>query len=198
VRALVATAKEFGKIIGELDPTAATIRDETLRAQLERGEAETIRQRFVPNLTTGVIDRDPRACGAGSLFVQPRVRRLVRQEVSGDPVLLDDLLQFRFLIATTAAEAQAWLTPESRELWRRLGGERIVIGLPERTQRSGAVAGDDIQSLVETDDLFTAWMSQLGSAAVVVRPDRYVFGAASDAAQLNRLAGAVGRYVLGP
>ncbi len=36
----------------------ARIRDETLRGQLERGEAETIRQRFVPNLTAGIIDRD--------------------------------------------------------------------------------------------------------------------------------------------
>jgi 3-(3-hydroxy-phenyl)propionate hydroxylase len=59
VRTLVATAKEFGLIIGELDPEAARIRDETLRGQLERGEVETIRQRFVPNLTSGVIDRRP-------------------------------------------------------------------------------------------------------------------------------------------
>ena len=62
VRTLVATAKEFGQIIGELDPAAARIRDETLRGQLERGEAETIRQRFVPNLTTG--DHRPRPGGA--------------------------------------------------------------------------------------------------------------------------------------
>src|SRR5207344_2250631 len=86
VRALVATAKQFGLIIGELDPAAARIRDETLRGQLERGEVETIRQRFVPNLGAGVIDRDPKARGAGSLFVQPRVRR----DVSSEAVLLDD------------------------------------------------------------------------------------------------------------
>jgi 3-(3-hydroxy-phenyl)propionate hydroxylase len=192
VRTLVATAKEFGQIIGELDPAAARIRDETLRGQLERGEAETIRQRFVPDLTTGIIDRHPGAPGAGSLFVQPRVQR---QDATDDEILLDDLLQFRFLIATTAAEAQAWLTPESREVWRRLGGERIVIAPPEHTRQPDGLAGDDIKYLAETDGLFAAWMSQHSGAAVVVRPDRYVFGTARDAAQLNRLIASVSRHV---
>src|SRR6185369_2744334 len=123
VRALVATAKEFGLIIGELDPAAARIRDETLRGQLERGEAETVRQRFVPNLTTGIIDRDPEARGAGSLFVQPKVRRAARADAQDSEVMLDDLLQPRFLIASATPEVQGWLTRESRALWRRLGGE---------------------------------------------------------------------------
>jgi 3-(3-hydroxy-phenyl)propionate hydroxylase len=83
-------------------------------------------------------------------------------------------------------------------VWRRLGGERIVIGPPEPTRQPDHVASDDIQSLVETDTLFAAWMSQHSSAAVVVRPDRYVFGTANDAAQLNRLVAAVGRHVLPP
>jgi 3-(3-hydroxy-phenyl)propionate hydroxylase len=163
VRALVATAKDFGHIIGELDPAAARIRDETLRGQLERGEAETIRQRFVPDLTTGIIDRDPAASGAGSLFVQPMVRRHTGEDASGEGVLLDDLLQFRFLIATSTVQAQTWLTPESHELWRRLGGERIVIGPPELACQPDDVACGDIQYLSETNGLFAAWMSQHGS-----------------------------------
>lgn len=198
VRALVAAAKNFGHIIGELDPAAARIRDETLRGQLERGEAETIRQRFVPNLTAGIIDRDAEASGAGTLFVQPMVRRYTGEDALGEGVLLDDLLQFRFLIATTTAQAQAWLTRESRELWRRLGGERIVIGPPEHARQPDGVACDEVQQLAETDSLFAGWMSQHGSAAVVVRPDRYVFGMASDASQLNRLIAAVGARVLVP
>src|SRR6185436_11600086 len=162
-------------------------RDETLRGQLERGEVETIRQRFVPNLATGVIDSDPKARGAGSLFVQPRVRRVA----SGDALLLDDVLKFRFLIATTSTEAHTWLAPESLEMWRRLRGERIVIG-----SMPGSASTDGILYLTETDALFASWMSQHGSAAVVVRPDRYVFGMGNDAVELNRLVADVGRLVL--
>jgi 3-(3-hydroxy-phenyl)propionate hydroxylase len=193
VRTLVATAKEFGLIIGELDPAAAQLRDETLRGQLERGQAETIRQRFVPNLTAGVIDRDPQARGAGSLFVQPKI---YRDDERNDEALLDDLLQPRFLIAATTSQAQGWLTPESRALWRRLGAERIVIGSREQIQQCDRLTDSDIQYLAETDSLFAQWMLKLDSAAVVVRPDLYVFGAASDAEQLNRLIASVGGQVL--
>jgi len=198
VRSLVATAKEFGQIIGELDPEAARIRDETLRGQLERGEAETIRQRFVPDLAAGVIDRDPAARAAGTLFVQPSVLRSPPERPIGDQALLDDLLHFRFLIATTTVEAQEWLTLESRALWRRLGGERIVIGAAEQSEGPRDGSESDVQVLFETDALFAIWMEHHGCAAVVVRPDHYVFGMANDAQQLNRLVEAVGKHVLAP
>jgi 3-(3-hydroxy-phenyl)propionate hydroxylase len=190
VRKLVATAKEFGLIIGELDEAAARVRDERLRGQLERGEAETIRQRFVPNLTAGVIDRDPQARAAGSLFVQPTVRH---RAASGDSVLLDDVLQSRFLIATSSAQAQAWLTAQSVALWRQLEGERIVIVAPEQSGDRVDSDDPDVQIFIGTDSLFADWMAQHGCSAVVVRPDRYVFGVATDAAQLNRLVSEVGR-----
>ena len=189
VRALVATAKAFGLIIGELDAEAARVRDDTLRGQLERGEAETIRQRFVPNLAAGIIDTDPAARGAGSLFVQPKIR------IETQEIRLDDLLRPRFLIATTTAEPQTWLSAKSLALWRRLGGERVVIASAPHA-RHGKSDGDDVRQLDATDKLFTDWMSALESTAVVVRPDRYVFGTASDAAQLNRLVATVARHVL--
>src|SRR5262249_34587707 len=85
VEALVGFAKKAGEVIGELDVAAARTRDALLRGQLERGEAETIRQRYIPNLTGGVIDA---ASGpaAGTLFVQPRVG------AEGDGELLDDVV----------------------------------------------------------------------------------------------------------
>ncbi|MEI2559258.1 hypothetical protein V8939_19355, partial [Acinetobacter pittii] len=85
VRAVVASAKEFGKIIGELDPEAAAERDLRLRAELKAGKAETIRQRFIPDLVSGLIARD--AVLAGRLFVQPHVRA-----PDGRTCRLDDLL----------------------------------------------------------------------------------------------------------
>lgn len=199
VRSVVATAKALGLIIGELDPAAARMRDETLRAQLARGEVETVRQRLVPNLESGIIDcdrdRDPAAGGAGTLFVQPSVRRVTSAHVTGEPLLLENLLRFRFLIATSGAHAQAWLTAESQALWRRVRGERIVIGSPGQILPLEGDASGEVQYFAETDMLFAGWMSQMGCAAVVVRPDRYVFGIAADAQQLNRLVAAVGGHV---
>ena len=175
VKALVGFAKKAGEVIGELDPDKARARDMLLRGQLERGEAETIRQRYIPNLTTGV--RDP-ASGdvAGTLFVQPWVGG------EGEGRLLDDVVVPRFLLATATADAQSWLSASSRELWRRIGGERLVIA-PDAA--GGAVDGE-IRILVERDRLFSDWMARNDAAAVVVRPDRYVYGIARDAAALNR------------
>lgn len=189
VRAVVASAKQFGLIIGELDPVAARRRDETLRAQLERGEAETIRQRYIPNLSAGVIDREDSGAVAGTLFVQPHV-----SGPDGIAGLLDDLLAFRFLIATTSTDAQAWLTPASREIWQQLGGERIVIARADEAIASGDGA---LLQVVEDDELFAGWAQHHGYKAFVVRPDRYVFGAANDADGLNRLIEAVGASALG-
>jgi 3-(3-hydroxy-phenyl)propionate hydroxylase len=196
VRTLVATAKEFGRIIGELDVDAARIRDQTLRGQLERGEAETIRQRFIPNLTAGIIDCDPAARGAGTLFVQPKIRSGPTGARNGE-VLLDDLLGMNFLIVSAQPEPQTWLTPESRILWQRLGAERLVIGSSQHAEVTDRPAEHHVRYLAQADDLFSGWMAQQDCAAVVVRPDRYVFGMASDAAQLNRLVAAVGRHLLG-
>ena len=197
VRSTVATAKALGLVIGELDPDAARKRDEIMRAQLARGEMETVRQRLIPNLENGLIDRHPAAQGAGTLFVQPRVRRVTPTEATGEPQLLENLLPFRFLIVTVNAQAQAWLTDESLALWCRLRGERIVIGQAGLGYARDAFSTGNVRRFEETETLYTDWMSQMGCAAVVVRPDRYVFGAASDARALNRLVAAVWKHVYG-
>ena len=85
VRAVVASAKEFGIIIGELDPVAAAERDLRLRAELKAGKAETIRQKFIPDLVSG--SHRARRRTAGRLFVQPHVRA-----PDGRTCRLDDLL----------------------------------------------------------------------------------------------------------
>jgi 3-(3-hydroxy-phenyl)propionate hydroxylase len=184
VAALVEAAKKAGEVIGELDPVAARARDRLLRGQLERGEAETIRQRFVPNLTTGVIEA---GAAAGTLFVQPRVGE------EGEGELLDDVVAPRFLLVTTSAEPQAWLDPRALDLWRRIGGERVIISGEERTDagRGG------IRCLRERGDLFAKWMARHGAAAVVARPDRYVYGTASDRDGLNRLIGRLNGHIFG-
>ena len=197
VRTLVATAKEFGLIIGELDPGSGANprRDVARPTRARRGRNDPpalcpqSHERGHRSRSGGARRRHPVRAAEG-----PAPARRDAQPANGpsrrsSPVSLPH--------RATSAEAQTWLTPESRELWRRLGGERIVIGSADQTHRPDGDAGNDVQYLTETDALFATWMSQHGSAAVVVRPDRYVFGMANDAAQLNRLVAAVARHVLG-
>jgi len=182
VTTLVAHAKAAGEVIGELDVDAARKRDAALRDKLLRGEAETIRQRFIPDLVDGVVDRDTGAA-AGTLFVQPHVR------AGRAEMLLDDALGPNFLLATPSAEAQAWVAPHSLELLRRMGAERIVIG-PD------AGEGDAIH-LPERDGLFAAWMKRHDAAAVLVRPDRYAYATARDHGGLNAIVASLGRHIFG-
>jgi 3-(3-hydroxy-phenyl)propionate hydroxylase len=186
VEALVGFAKKAGEVIGELDPAAARARDALLRGQLERGEAETIRQRYIPDLTGGAIDV---ASGpaAGTLFVQPRVGE------TGDGELLDDIVAPRFLLATTSEAAQSWLSAAALDVWRRMSGERAIISQDEM---AGA-ADDGIRRLHERARLFADWMARYGAAAVVARPDRYVYGVARDRDGLNRLIEKLSRDVFG-
>lgn len=175
VRAVVASAKEFGKIIGELDPAVAAARDVRLRADLTSGKAETIRQKLIPDLMSGLIAPDAKL--AGRLFVQPHVRAS-----DGRLVRLDDLLRPEFAVVTRTAEAMAWLSETASACWRQLGGERVVIA----TSGDGTTR-DGVMTVVESERLFADWMGDNGVEAVIVRPDRYVFGGAGTAEQLNTL-----------
>jgi 3-(3-hydroxy-phenyl)propionate hydroxylase len=174
VRAVVASAKEFGTIIGELDPDAAAKRDARLRAELKSGQAVTIRQKFIPDLADGLIAEGAKL--AGRLFVQPHVRA-----ADGRIKRLDDELKDEFAIVTRTKEAMSGLSEAALSSWQKLGGERIVIAA------SGESSRGEILTVVETGQLFADWMCDNGVEAVVVRPDRYVFGGAATAGQLNAL-----------
>ena len=173
VRSVVASAKEFGKIIGELDPVAAAARDQRLRAELESGKAETIRQKFIPDLASGLIASRNKL--AGRLFVQPRVRA-----VDGSERRLDDLLKPEFAVVTATHEAMSWMSEASLSCWQRLGGERVVIA-----EAGKSTMRDGIATLVETDGVFSNWMRENRVNAVIVRPDRYVFAGAGNAEELK-------------
>jgi 3-(3-hydroxy-phenyl)propionate hydroxylase len=201
VRAVVASAKEFGTIIGELDPDAAAKRDARLRAELKSGRAVTIRQKFIPDLEGGLIARDAKL--AGRLFVQPRVRT-----ADGHIKRLDDELKLEFVIVTRTKEAMSGLSAAALSAWQKLGGERVVIGsseqgssvipgrctAPNPESRDSGFAlcaprndGGEILTVVETEHLLVDWMRDNGVEAVIVRPDRYVFGGGATASELNAL-----------
>jgi 3-(3-hydroxy-phenyl)propionate hydroxylase len=173
----VTTAKEFGKIIGELDAAAAAARDERLRAELKSGTAQTIRQKFIPDLAGGIIASGAKA--AGSLFVQPSIRR-----AGGNAARLDDLLAPEFAIVTANRDVMNWMSAASIKIWQKLNGQRVVIGT-----RAIDAETDDVLVFVETERLFADWMQSNAIKAVIVRPDRYVFAGARTAGDLNACIG---------
>lgn len=185
VRSIVARAKEFGLIIGELDPAAAQARDVRLREELNSGKAQTIRQKFIPDLAGGIIM--PGAKLAGSLFVQPHARR------DGSPAArLDDLMTPEFAIVAATPDVLDWLSPQSRAIWDRIRGERVVIGTTPANQVS-----DGVKAFVETEMLFADWLRHNGITAAIVRPDRYVFAGAASADELNALVGKLAEMLEG-
>lgn len=193
VRRVVGHAKDFGLIIGELDPEAARERDRRLGEELASGRAETVRQRFIPGLEAGLIDRDaqgrPRP-GAGELLVQPWVR-----QGSGPWQRLDDIMGPCFLVAATSpgvlADFLADVDDELRAKWAALGGRWAALGGSGAPRLPGASTVSGTMLLDERDGLLVGWLRERGAVALVARPDRYVYGIARSGEELGRLVAQV-------
>lgn len=170
---IIAHAKDFGLIIGELDPARAATRDTVLGEQLRTGAVPTERQAFVPDLRHGLIEAG--AAGAGSLFVQP-----VIETEDGALARLDDVIGPDFLILSTDPAALA-LDPALAAQWRAIGGRRLLVG-------DAPAPAADIANLRETDGLIAGWLRRMEASAVLVRPDRYVYGATAAPSEVARMA----------
>lgn len=187
VKTVVAHAKEFGLIIGELDEAKARQRDARLEAELKAGTAETIRSRFIPDLAGGLLARAgdngnaPLARLAGSLFVQPKVL-----DARGEEKFLDDVTGNRFAIFA-AENVVAALPTSARTALQRLGGHTTVVSSGVESARKDG----DVLYVCETDGLFANWCAQHGVWAALVRPDRYVYGVAANAQDLTALVDAL-------
>lgn len=174
VSEIIRHAKEFGLIIGELDPEAAAERDRVLADQLRSGAVPTERQAFVPPLRDGLVDAA--AAAAGTLFVQPRIRL-----DDGREVLMDDVLPPEFLIVASDP-AMLDLDRALAAGWSAIGGQRLLLGV------EGGGEGP-VQVLRDAEGLVAGWLGRHGATAVIVRPDRYVYGATADPSELARMVG---------
>lgn len=170
---IIRHAKEFGLIIGELDPDRAAERDALLSEQLRSGAVPTERQAFVPPLRGGLIDSGLPA--AGSLFVQPLVRG-----GDGAQVLMDDLFDPEFLIVASDAAALA-LDAELVSRWEAWGGRILLVG-------EGPAPDAHVTIVHDEAGLIADWLGRQGATAAIVRPDRYVHGTASNAGDIAVMA----------
>ena len=168
---IIKYAKDFGLIIGEMDIDAAKKRDKKLRKQLLKGHMETTRQKFIPDLKTGMIFKDNMDKNnsnlAGTLFVQPKIKK-----PRGNAILFDDYLPMRFLFITNGVKYQKWMESYSGD-WSEMGGIRINIQ-NEKTLTKFQT-DSEIEDLIEVGNIFSNWAMKYNIKAVIVRPDRYIY-----------------------
>ena len=152
VQEIIHQAVELGRLICMLDPDEVAARNEQMRAAL-KNPALAVKPPPEPRLGNGgsYWFDDP---NAGFLSVQGRVRH------GGREGLFDDVV------------GAGW------QLLLRDGTDMPPLG---RRRLPGIVVADFGPSgdTIDLDGTYETWFARLGAAAVLVRPDFYVFGTSS-------------------
>jgi len=171
VREVIEITKRLGRVICELDPEKARARDAELIAAMEAGQGVHIRQDLFPSIRHGVVGHRADGSlspGAGEPGPQPWVVSC------GGRARLDDLLPSGFaLLLAGEVDAPSVLLEQAQEL--SVSVHRIAQNRSGRAQ------------LVEEDAVLAKWLSAKGAYAVLIRPDRTVFGTAVDAREAEGL-----------
>lgn len=131
-----------------------------------------------PSLTAGILRRGADGkvqAPAGLLSPHGRVR-------SGSATgRYDDVAGLGFVLVTRNAAAMQVLGERQKAFLDSLGAKRVVIAEEGCDVVAGAAA------LVDVDRKFIPYMAQHGIETMLVRPDFYLYGAVSNAAEVNAL-----------
>lgn len=177
-KAVVERTKQQGLIIGELDEIKAVERDRELRERMARGELISSRQSFIPGLVEGLLhpdNREGKAKLAGALFPQPLIKTK-----AGRPRLLDDEFGARFLLVLSE-RAIAWVNECNVSALEDLNAAILVFC----NFNDATLTNCDFAAVEDLNGVFTEWMKDKDVGAILVRPDRYIFGAARNSVELN-------------
>jgi flavoprotein hydroxylase len=163
VRQLVDLSMALGRVICVPDPGEAAARDRTMIAAVKDGHTQ------VPLHPVRIGAGVTRAAdlSAGELFVQGRVAH------RGATGLFDDVVGRGWTLLSNAGDPAARLDGESAAFFAGLGGITAHVGA------SG--------SLADLDGTYDGWFAQTGVAAVLQRPDFYVFGTAATPDEVSAL-----------
>ena len=167
VTATTQAAMELGRLICESDPQQAAERDARLLAEQDGVVQTILRQNLIPGLTGGLINQD--SPEAGSILPQPRVH------VGQSAGLLDDVTG-----STVRAVTLHPLTPDEQaailEALAPLDG--VLVQLGGATGHKGRII-----DAVDDDDIIGPWLRAAGRSIAIARPDHYVYGTATTAAE---------------
>ncbi|MFJ9899974.1 bifunctional 3-(3-hydroxy-phenyl)propionate/3-hydroxycinnamic acid hydroxylase [Streptomyces sp. NPDC091280] len=183
VRQVTLAAKELGRIICERDVAAAAARDTELLRELAARPEGIVRQSLIPGLAEGFLA--PVGFPAiGDLLPQPTVT-----DVRGKEDLLDAFTGSTFrLVVRHDVDASA--------VERAVSAHRAAGGFPLRlvrmTTESTPARPDEYR---EVGPVLDEWMRRRSCAAVLARPDHYVFGGARSVDDVANLLGSAQRQL---
>lgn len=162
--ALVEQSRRMGQVSCELDPVAASARDAQLRA------SGGVAPWPFPSLGPGCLYEGPDGVTelAGTLAVQGNV------EAEGRVGRFDDVVGRGFVVISAAEPPDELLADGQLTALERLGAQLVALG-------------DGPGRVRDIDGQLTAWLESHGAAAVVVRPDYYVYGAVAATSDLTGL-----------
>jgi 2-polyprenyl-6-methoxyphenol hydroxylase-like FAD-dependent oxidoreductase len=186
VRSVIETGVLLGRRQTLRDPAAAAERDHAMRQARDSATAPV--KLLLPGLGPGLLS-SRHALDAGQLSAHGIVTSDGRQG------LLDDVVGGGFCLLAAAPAARA-LTADGLDKRLADAGVRVVELVPDGEEASGALPVDsrpdasrpDVSGpfagvrVADTGGTYRRWFAELGAAAVIVRPDFYVYGAVADAA----------------
>ncbi len=165
VRHFIEASMALGEVICLSDPLAAAERDRAMQAALAAGIEQPSRP--LPRLGPGLHRGDT---GGGLLSIQAEVTDGQR---SG---LFDDVVGPGGVLLLANPQLRGRLRPEDTALLDDLGWQIVAFA-------AEPAAGQ----VVDITGAYTAWLAELKAIAVLVRPDLYLYGAATDLEDLSRL-----------
>ncbi|CAB4923528.1 MAG: bifunctional 3-(3-hydroxy-phenyl)propionate/3-hydroxycinnamic acid hydroxylase [Actinobacteria bacterium] len=171
VRHFIQASMGLGEVICLADLTAAAQRDAAMQADLAAGVQQAPRP--LPRLGHG-LHRDD---AGGTLSIQAEV--LGATGVG----LFDDVVgSSAGTLLVTDPDLLSGLSTDDQAFLTRLGWRTVALA---DTPGPGQV--------VDTTGAYRRWLADVDASAVLIRPDLYVYGAATDAASTAELVGALRR-----
>ncbi|WP_447123975.1 bifunctional 3-(3-hydroxy-phenyl)propionate/3-hydroxycinnamic acid hydroxylase MhpA [Glaciimonas sp. GG7] len=129
-----------------------------------------------PSLTQGLLDRNAEGeltVAAGLLSPHGTVRH------NGRLGRFDDVVGLGFVLVLRNTAHAAALTQTDRDTFISMGGKIVYVGDQED--------GSNASAIVDIDQKFSAFMDDHDLVAMLIRPDFYIYGGASDSADLSPL-----------
>ncbi|WP_043665205.1 bifunctional 3-(3-hydroxy-phenyl)propionate/3-hydroxycinnamic acid hydroxylase MhpA [Streptomyces xylophagus] len=182
VQHAIGISMALGQVICVLDEEAAAERDARMIAA-GADPARVLPPTPPPVLGDGVLQHTTdgsRQTNVGHLTPQYGITH------HGRTGLLDEMTGGGFVVLTDGQAPCSALDDADRSMLRRIGATLVPLYEPDDP---GAAAES---AYIDTDNAYLPHMREHGHVAAVVRPDFYLFGAATTPAELHRVIGQLG------